>query len=143
MKLNSDSLLLPFGKSPENRQNFKRLVSETQANGRTPLKQSVKTVYRELSIQCGRQLGYGTYHVIIVTDGASSDGEPLPRVRWMVNESTIEVHVVGFHLDDHSLNAPDCVDYHTAKSAEQLAKAFEAVAAESEDFVSPAEFEGL
>lgn len=145
MVINDDSLLLPFGSSTENRQNFKKLVNQTQPTGTTPLRRTMKNAYRHISKQCAAQLGYGTYHIVLVTDGeaTSANDDPVGLTRYLVNTSTIEVHVVGFHVDSHSMNLPDCVDYHTAKSAEQLAKVFEAVAAESEDFVSPAEFEGL
>ena len=78
--------------------------------------------------------------MIVVTDGESSDGSAMPLVKMIVKQTAIQVHVIGFHLKDHEMNQPTLVDYRTAGSSQELAQAFEAVAAEVDEFSDPRKF---
>jgi len=123
-----------------NRREFKNAVAGAVAEGGTPLTKGTKRAYREVTKQASRQQGYGGYHMIIVTDGESGDGSPMKMVRAIVRNTSIQVHVIGFHLNNHEMNNQDYVDYHTANNADELVKAFEAVAAETNEFTDPKEF---
>ena len=122
------------------RTKFLDQVSTAYANGGTPLSRSTVRGYEFITAQASRQNGYGAYHMIIVTDGNSTDGSPLPLIQSMVAKTAVQVHVVGFHLSDHELNAPQFVDYQTASNSEELAAAFQAVTAETNEFSDPQEF---
>lgn len=123
-----------------NRQEFLRLVNQSEAHGGTPLAEATAIGYELITKQASRQKGYGTYHIIIVTDGASSDGSPIKLVRTIVGRTPVQIHVVGFHLSEHEMNRPRLVDYQTANNTEELIKAFAAVAAETNDYSDPQEF---
>lgn len=123
-----------------NREAFTNLVKTVKANGHTPLKQSTKNGFKLITKQASKQKGYGDYHVIIVTDGESSDGSPISVVKSIVRQTAVQIHVVGFHLKNHELNNPEFVDYQTANNSAELIKAFEAVAAETNQFSAPKEF---
>ncbi|MFD2158890.1 VWA domain-containing protein [Rubritalea tangerina] len=124
----------------ENRDAFTQLISTTHASGGTPLLASTKRAVLAMTKQASQQKGLGAYHLIIVTDGESSDGSPLGLVASAVLQTAIQVHVVGFHVDDHELNDTRFVDYQTASNTDELIKAFEAVAAETNTFSDPKEF---
>jgi len=123
-----------------NRGDFNILVNSSNARGSTPLTASTARAYNEITEQASRQQGYGSYHVIIVTDGESSDGSPMSIVKKVVNNTAVQFHVIGFHVSSHGMNDPLYVDYRTATNSSELVKAFEEVAAETNEFSDPKEF---
>jgi len=125
---------------PGNRDDFSKAVAATQASGGTPLRAVTAKAYEVITKKASAQRGYGSYHMIIVTDGESSDGSAMPLVTKMVSETAIQVHVIGFHLENHEMNQPDLVDYQAAGSSRELAQAFESVTAEAEEFTDPKAF---
>ncbi len=125
---------------PGNREDFVKAVKAVKAEGGTPLRSVTKKAYQLITKKASTQRGYGSYHMIIVTDGETSDGSPLPLVSKMVAQTAIQVHVIGFHLKDHELNQPSLIDYRTAGNSQELAQAFQAVTAEVEEFSDPQEF---
>jgi Mg-chelatase subunit ChlD len=123
-----------------NREEFRQAVASTSANGSTPLSASTIRAFKKITEQASRQQGYGGYHMIIVTDGESSDGSPMDLVKKVVQRTSIQFHVIGFHVATHGMNNPRYVDYRTARNASELAQAFEEVAAETNEFSDPKEF---
>ena len=138
LMLLNDEKVIPIGSN--NREEFKTAVSRTSADGGTPLTKATKRAFTQITEQASRQQGYGAYHIIIVTDGESGDGTPMKIVKAIVKNTAVQVHVVGFHVDTHGMNDPAYVDYQTAKNTAELIKAFEAVAAETNEFSDPQEF---
>jgi len=126
---------VPLGKG--SRQDFVQLVRSAEAGGGTPLRKVTTKAYELLTQKASAQRGYGNYHMIVVTDGETSDGSPMPLVEAIVTQTSIQVHVIGFHLEDHEMNQPALVDYQTAGNSEELVRAFEAVAAETQTFTDP------
>ncbi|EDY82025.1 von Willebrand factor type A domain protein [Verrucomicrobiia bacterium DG1235] len=132
--------LLPLGRG--NRQAFIGSVSQIRAKGRTPLVESIVTGYRVLTEQAQRQSGYGRYVLVIVTDGASSDGNPAGVAMEVTRESPIEVQTIGFGVADHALNLPGVTQYVTASSPKALIDALnQVIASESESFIDPSDFQ--
>jgi len=123
-----------------NRAEFKTAVSRASSDGGTPLTDATKRAFMQITEQASRQQGYGAYHVIVVTDGESNDGSPMEIVQAIVKNTAVQVHVVGFHVDDHEMNDSRYVNYQTAKNTAELIKAFEAVAAETNEFSDTKEF---
>jgi len=129
---------VPLG--TDNRSSFKKTLSQIRSAGNTPLTKSIRSAIKDITTQASKQKGYGAYHVIVVTDGESSDGNPVSEVTSAVTHTSIQFHVIGFQVDDHALNVKGYVDYKTANNAEELTKAFEEVAAETNNFSDPTEF---
>jgi len=123
-----------------NRDAFKEAVNNSHARGGTPLNKSTSRAFQNITSQASSQQGYGNYHIIIVTDGESSDGSPMKLVKRVVEKTAVQFHVVGFHVNNHGMNNSKYVDYRTAKNSSELAQAFEAVAAETNEFSDPKEF---
>lgn len=107
----------------------------------TPLGEAVAKSYQSLTTQGQRQLGYGRYSLVIVTDGAASDGNYLHRVINHVSaKSPVEIHTVGFCLgSNHTLNQKGKTFYASAQSPKDLLDGLKGVLAEATN-VTPDDF---
>ena len=125
---------LPLGTG--NRERFIRLVSEVSATGNTPLRDSVDQAYARLMAQGRQQLGYGEYHLVIVTDGEASSGQdPTLVVNALLKNSPIVLHTIGFCIGtNHSLNQAGRTIYKAADNPEALRKGLGDVLAEAPQF---------
>jgi Mg-chelatase subunit ChlD len=121
---------------PNNVRNFKEKIALARPDGGTPLASSVKQGYQELTRAGIEQQGYGTYRMVIVTDGAAGSGQdPVEWVNWLSENTPIEVHTIGFCINEgHSLNQPGITEYATAADPESLITGLTAVLAESTNF---------
>jgi Ca-activated chloride channel homolog len=135
----SERVLLGGG----NKENAIAQVRRIQAGGGTPLSTSIGRAYSALTTQAVKQLGYGEYHLVVITDGEATSGEdPKNVVRTLLNQSPVVVHTIGFCIGSgHSLNQAGYTFYKSANNPEQLAMGLESVLAEAPDFVVTS-FEG-
>jgi Ca-activated chloride channel family protein len=112
-------------------------VLKTQPNGGTPLLNAITLGYQALEAQARRQLGYGEYHLVVLTDGEANSGQdPTPAVNRILSESPVVIHTIGFCIGKrHSLNQPGRIDYRAADDLDSLKQGLAAVLAESPDFI--------
>ncbi len=122
-----------LGASPDA---FGAAVQQVEAGGSTPLRTAITLAYESLTRQAQQQLGYGEYHLVVVTDGKASNREdPTEVVNRILTESPVVLHTVGFCIDDdHSLNQRGRTLYRTAQSADELRAGLEQVLAEAPSF---------
>ncbi len=127
---------LKLGIGPGNRSEFARLVNGIRPYGNTPLRGSAELGVQILTEQAQRQRGYGTYHLVIVTDGeANRGGNPASYVKGVVQQTPIAVHVIGFCVDGgHSLDIKGFTQYASANNPETLDRGLKAILAESEAY---------
>lgn len=120
----------------DNKAAFLSAVAASRTGGGTPLKSAIAEGVRRLGTQARKQLGYGEYHLVVVTDGEADYGEdPKAVVNFVVANTPVVIHTIGFCLDDrHSLNQVGKTDYKAATSPEDLVKGLSDVLAESESF---------
>ncbi|MFA6430357.1 MAG: vWA domain-containing protein [Candidatus Paceibacterota bacterium] len=125
---------LPLGIN--NRKQFNDIVNSARAGGGTPLSEAVRIGYEALRSQAKCQLGYGEYHLVIVTDGEANPGcDPTEMVNQVLQDSPVVIHTIGFRIGErHSLNQPGRTIYKDAQSPEGLAEGLQSVLAESEKF---------
>lgn len=127
---------VPLGKN--NKKLILQGIDMSQAMGSTPLRTSIAKGVTELAKQAGKQLEYGEYHLVIITDGEASGQREQPGdvVAAALKQTPIVIHSIGFCIsENHSLNQPGKTLYKSANNAEELAKGLESVLAESEEFV--------
>ena len=126
--------MVPLG--TENRNKFVSAVVSTKPDGGTPLFSAMKTGYRNIEKQAKKQLGYGEYTLVIVTDGEASDGQdPTKIVHWILDNSPVQIHTIGFCIGNkHSLNIPGRVVYKPADNPAKLEQGLHDVLAEVEEF---------
>jgi Ca-activated chloride channel family protein len=119
-----------------NRERFVRALEAIQADGGTPLRSAVELAYGKLLAQGRRQLGYGEYHLVTVTDGRAYEGQdPTRVVDEILAESPIVLHTIGFCIDErHSLNQPGRTFYQAADNPEVLRRGLSQVLAEAPEF---------
>lgn len=120
----------------QNRSQLLQSVKRVLANGGTPLRSAAEAGYKALTEQAQKQLGYGEYHLVIVTDGeAGSNEDPESVVRQILRESPVQIHTIGFCIGEgHSLNIPGQTYYAAAGNPEELDAGLAQVLAEADDY---------
>jgi Mg-chelatase subunit ChlD len=123
-----------------NRSAFDKALQAVRSDSNTPLGTAVKLGYSLLQKQARRQLGYGEYYLVVVTDGEADKGnDPRDIVNKIVSQSPVVISTIGFCIGQgHSLNRPGLTMYHDATNLEQLNQGLESVLAESEFSDTPA-----
>jgi Ca-activated chloride channel family protein len=124
------------------RQQILDQIQRVNAAKYTPLRSALEIAYDKITKQGARQLGYGEYNIVVVTDGEASDGEEPDRiVNTILSNSPVVIHTIGFQIGPyHSLNQPGRIYYKQADNFEELSKGLDEVLAELESF-SVAEFD--
>ena len=125
-----------LGTGSANRTAFMDAVMRTKPGGGTPLWHAITLAKEKIEAQGRSQLGYGQYHIVVVTDGeADITSNPASVVNEINTRSPIIIHTVGFCIgEDHSLNQPGRIFYREAASPEQLQEGLTEVLAESPTF---------
>lgn len=129
----------------DNRDIFMQEVNKSIPSGGTPLQSSLKMAHEALARQALYQQGYGTYRLMVITDGAHDDGEdPRAEIEKIAGNAAnpIELHTIGFCIDHSALNQPGVTVYRSAGNPEELARGLNSVLAESQDFANVQEFTG-
>ena len=119
-----------------NREPFIQAINNVVAGGGTPLTASMAHAFKECTRQAKRQLGYGEYTIVVVTDGIAKDAAKLSGyVNAILRETPIIIYSIGFCIgENHSLNQPGRTVYKAAENPEQLREGLKEVLAESERF---------
>ena len=91
-----------------NRDKILAEVNMVQPGNGTPLFDAVAAGLPAMEKQAILQLGYGEYHLVIVTDGMANPGqEPDKVVNHILNNTPIVIHTIGFCINEnHPLNQP-------------------------------------
>lgn len=121
---------------PGDHQPILKAIMTINPGGTTPLTEAFGFAYGMLTEQAKKQLGYGEYMIVVVTDGIANDPMSLARrVQLILEQTPILVYSIGFCIDErHTLNQPGRTIYRTANNPEALRKGFQQVLAEMESF---------
>ena len=129
--------VLPLG--PNNMTAFLQAINEVEAGGGTPLARAIQFGAEVLAQQKAKQLGYGEYRLVVVTDGLADD---IPQAAEFATEKEIPIYAIGLCIqEDHPLRQY-AVSYRAANNFQDLAKALEATVAETE-FYDAKTFEAM
>ena len=133
------SVRVQLGVGSVNRDQFKKAIASTRpGRGGTPLHSAMRLGYQELLRQAQSQLGYGEYHLIVVTDGESNGNneDPSPLVTQL-RKTPVVLHTLGFCIGEkHSLNQPGVTFYQEAGDLLSLRTGLKSVLAEAPAFDS-------
>ncbi len=123
---------------PVNAPRLSNLTSAIVAGGTTPLADSMVYAAAKLEQQGQKQLGYGEYNIVVLTDGVANDPKDLrAQVSKIVANTPINIHTIGFCIgSDHSLNQQGIINYHPASNADELLSGLTAVLAEAPQYDS-------
>jgi uncharacterized protein with von Willebrand factor type A (vWA) domain len=136
--VNGNSERLPLG--PESRTPFLAAVQKTKAGGRTPLTESIEQAVNRLVQQRDKQLGYGEFRLIVVTDGEAT-GRPLPQAVAYARQRRIPIYTIGLCIGTQHELRKSSVTYRAADSIEALRRGLEETLAETNIF-DPQTFSG-
>ena len=119
-----------------NRDSLINAVETIVPRSGTPLGPAIESAYQQITSQAQFQLGYGQYHVVIITDGIANSGhEPDGIVSKILSESPVMVHTIGFCVDEtHALNQPGKTIYKTATDKRSLTEGLQGVLAEAPEY---------
>jgi hypothetical protein len=126
--------LMPLSRG--NRERVAGLQQQIKPSGSTPLMSSIAEAYERLTQQGRRQLGYGEYHLVVITDGQATAGqEPDKLIGKILSESPVMLHTIGFCIGpQHALNRPGQSYYLAADNPRALRRGLDDVLAEAPDF---------
>lgn len=125
--------------APNNRAAFQKAVEDIGANGGTPLASSIQVGTDKLVEQYRRQLGYGEYRLVVVTDGQA---EGIPSAARYAARYGIPIYAIGLCIGTNHPLRTYSVSYRAADSFQDLAKGLEETLAELPSF-DPKEFQAL
>jgi uncharacterized protein YegL len=121
--------IIPLG--PIDRSAIQQAIAQIVAAGGTPLGEALKIAADEL-LQTRAKEHYGTYRLLIVTDGEANDPDYLNRLLPDVLARGLTVDVIGVDMQTtHSL-ATKVHSYRRADDPASLTEAISAVFAESQ-----------
>jgi len=116
---------------PENRAAFSQAVEAIEAGGATPLADAIRAGVERLIAQYQRQLGYGEFRLVIVTDGIA---EGIEEAADLASSYGFPIYTIGFCIDVYHPLRHLSVSYRAADSAADLQAGLEAAVAEIETF---------
>jgi Ca-activated chloride channel family protein len=127
--------VLPLG--ADNREPFLKAVDDVRAGGGTPLAEAIRAGTDALVKQYQKQLGYGEFRLVVVTDGIADD---IPAAATYAAQRGIPIYAIGLCIGaDHPLRRY-AVSYRAADSFKDLQRGLEDTLAELPD-VAPTDFQ--
>lgn len=115
---------------------FIKTIKAISPGGKTPLTNALKQAFVILEKQAQKQLGYGEYTVVVVTDGIANNPQNLENgVNYLLKYTPIVIYTIGFCIgEQHSLNQKGRTHYRAADNPEQLREGLRETLAETESF---------
>jgi len=117
---------------PNNRAQFLQEIDKVYADRGTPLGGAIKKGVESLVAQREKQLQYGEYRLIVITDGEATDY--LETGTDAASKNLIPIYTIGFHIGERHALRKHSVSYRAANDIQQLRKALEEAAAELDVF---------
>ena len=117
--------------APNNRDAFMQAIDRIKSSGGTPLAASIRSGTDRLVEQYKKQLGYGEYRLIAVTDGQA---QGIPGAAQYAARFGMPIYAIGLCIEgDHPLRTV-AVSYREANNYEDLERALEETVAELPSF---------
>jgi len=137
--------LIPLG--PIDRTKIERAVASLEAEGNTPLGAKMK-VAADALLQLREANRYGTYKMLIVSDGEANDANLVQQYLPSIQARGILVDVIGVNMNQQHSLATHASTYRNANNPDSLAKAIGDVvlgesSANSDDTAGETDFELL
>ncbi len=105
-------------------------VDLPQPGGGTPLGRYMKIAADRLLEERQKQFGYGTYRLLVVTDGQASDTQRVEKFTPEIMARGITVDVIGVDMAEQHTLATKVHSYRSADDPDSLTQAVQAVFAE-------------
>ena len=121
--------LYPLGVKESDR--FLNAVAGVRAGGGTPLGQYMKMGADALLTQREKQYNYGSYRLLVITDGKAGDAHLVDTYTPAIMNRQIRVDVIGVDMPEDHMLATVVDSYRRADNPEQLIEAVSKILAET------------
>lgn len=125
---NQSNWIVPLG--PVDRESIKNQIARIRAEGSTPLGDAMKTAADALLAAREKNV-YGTYRLLIVTDGEASDQILVDKYLPEINSRGLTTDVIGVDMNGQHSLARQVNTYRRANDPETLVQAIAQVFAET------------
>ena len=117
-------------------------MAPVSSNGSTPLTNAVTAARDLLETEAATVRGFGTFRLIVTTDGVADDGAALARaVADLAAVTPIQLTTIGIGISGgHVLQRSDLGAYVDVANVDALKGALEAAVAENTDFSAITDF---
>ncbi len=111
----------------DNRGEFLAALDAIRAGGGTPLARSIRFGTDQLIEQYKRQLGYGEFRLVVVTDGKADD---IPEAALYATRYGVPIYAIGLCIGESHPLRRHAVSYRAADNFADLARGLEETLAE-------------
>lgn len=136
--------VLPFMSASDARQRLLEPLSQVQATGSTPLTRAIATARSALAVEAAEVGGFGTFRVLVTTDGAADDGDALlAEIEDLARSTPIQLATIGVGIGNrHVLNRADLGTFVAIDDVSGLTAALQSAVAEQTSFAAITDFGG-
>jgi len=123
---------LPIGSG--NKEEFLSIINGLQPRGGTPLGEAIRMSVDKVVEQYKKQLGYGTYRIIIITDGVQTGIGLKEPCYYLAQHGFIGLYSIGLCMKSSHTLKNYSLSYRDANNYEELEQALVQATAESDVF---------
>jgi uncharacterized protein with von Willebrand factor type A (vWA) domain len=117
-----------------NKEEFLKIINSLQPNGKTPLGEALLASVDKIVEQYKKQLGYGTYRIIIITDGEETGIDLKQPCDYLARHGFIGLYSIGLCMKSSHTLKKYSLSYRDANNYEELEQALVEATAESDVF---------
>lgn len=117
-----------------NKDKFLEIINSLQPNGKTPLGEALLASVDKIIEQYKKQLGYGTYRIIIITDGEQTGVDLKQPCNYLAQHGFIGLYSIGLCMKSSHTLKRYSLSYRDANNYEELEHALVEATAESDVF---------
>ena len=134
--------VLPFTSVGDARSSLPGLLQPIESDGGTPLTRSIRSAQSLLEEEAATVRGFGTFRLIVTTDGQADDGEALDAaIETLAASTPIQVTTIGIGISgNHVLRRQDLGSFVDVANVDALQGALQAAVAENTDFTAITDF---
>ena len=136
--------VLEFMSASDARQRLPDPLSRVAASGSTPLARAIRTAREALAFEAAEAGGFGTFRVLVTTDGAADDDEALlAEIEMLAGNTPIQLATIGVGIGrGHVLNRDDIGTFVAIDDVSGLSAALQSAVAEQTSFAAITNFGG-
>lgn len=117
-----------------NKEDFLKIINSLQPSGGTPLGEALSASVDKIVEQYKKQLGYGTYRIIIITDGEQTGIDLKKPCNYLAQHGFIGLYSIGLCMKSSHTLKKYSLSYRDANNYEELEQALVEATAESDVF---------
>ncbi len=137
-------IVMPFTNVVDARTTLTTALGTLRSDGRTPLTKAVQNAQQLLEVEASRVRGFGTFRLIVTTDGEADNGTALDAAVESIAATTpIQLTTIGIDISGgHVLRRSDLGSFVDVANVAALKSALQAAVAENTDFTAITNFNG-